>query len=172
MKFVWPPEYKEELRLAGYQEGYEAMRQFAVQALNGYYSLVFNIVQTHNAQTQHLDLGAVPPIEDPKLAGYLDGVLFQVMLAYQLSKDAKTRISELEASMLAKDKEIDGLNADNQQARSKLDQGRSQAAFASEAKLKEALEENGKLQTRIASLGKIVAELQIQLDHQGNNSGK
>src|SRR3972149_7456209 len=112
MKFVWPPEYKEELRLAGYQEGYEAMHEIARKALNGYYLLVFNIVQTHNAQTQHLDLGAVPPIEDPKLVGYLDGVLFQVMLAYQLSKDAKTRITELEASLLAKDKEIEGLKAD------------------------------------------------------------
>ena len=159
MKFVWPPEYEEELHLAGYQKGYEAMHEIAVQALNGYYSLVFNIIQTHNAQTQHLDLGAVPPIEDPKLAGYLDGVLFQVMLAYQMSKDAKTRITELEASLIAKDKELEGLKADSEQARRKLDQEKAKSACASETKLKETLDDHalsvsdaGKIEHFVANL--------------------
>lgn len=171
MKFIWPPEYEEELRQAGFQQGYEAMRQYAIQAINGYYSLVFNIVKTHNEKTNHLELGPVPAIDDPKLESYLRGVTTQAMVSYAMVVECKKRIAELDASLLTKDGDVKYLQNCVKQANTKLDQDRSQGVSATERKLKEAQEENKKLQNRIAVLERIVIAAQNDLDRKGSNSG-
>jgi hypothetical protein len=176
LKFIWPPEYEEELRQAsyqqGYQQGYEAMRQYAIQAINSYYSLVFNIVKIHNEKTNHLELGPIPAIDDPKLESYLRGVTTQVMVAYAMVVECKKRIAELDASLLTKDGDVKYLQNCVKQANTRLDQDRSQAASVTETELKEALAANKKLQTRIKVLESVVTVAQNALDRQGNNTGK
>ena len=176
LKFIWPPEYEEELRQAGYQQGYqqgyEAMRQFAIQAINGYYSLVFNIVKIHNEKTNHLELGPIPAIDNPKLESYLSGVTTQAVMAYFMVVENKKRIADLEATLVTKNGDVEYWQNRSNQASTKLDQDRSQAATVTEGELNEALAANKKLQTRIKVLENVVAVAQNALDRQGNNTGK
>lgn len=172
MKFVWPPEYEAELRREGYEAGYAAMYAVARQALQAYSTLVFQFVKVHDETTDQRLLGPIPALEDPNLGVYLERVTDQALFAYFMAEEYKQRIAAQAAELLAKDQTIAGLTSENQQAQRQLDHGRSQAAFASEAKLKETLEENGQLQTRLAVLEEIVTVAQNELDRKGNNSGQ
>jgi hypothetical protein len=171
MKIFCSSEEQEEIRkagyTAGYQEGYETMRQIAVQALNGYYKLVVDLVKLQN-----LDLRPVPSIEEPNLAGYLTRVLTEVMNSYFLYQASKERNTALETSLATKEWEVKYWTNRSQEAESQLRKEKAKWDSAVEKEMRAIQEQKKLLLERNAQLEKIIGELQNRLDWQGNKSGQ